>query len=674
MKKFFKDVKKPLITLLILLVCVFGCMSLADGIQKSFGKVEVTTQTMVNTDHPEDEIVYKLYKPASATATNKAPAVLLLHGYQNDHETDDAYAIELSRRGVVVMAIDEYGHGKTQTSMIDRGYVNHKVSWTYGTKQDGQDYVEISGQYRYKLLMNFSNLSFFLDKYSKDSDGNSVVDSSMGGIVAYANLASLPYVDNTKLGISGHSMGTWASWSVAAAYSGTEIMPKATILQCGELFTKDAYDSENIKFNNVLLLTAVWDEFNYFRDYEKTSVQEAMIKSDLNSEFLGVNKDLCEWNKTFGNFGDGTARRRELLKTNHRLTTHNHSGLKTSLDWFNSSLGFKSTIDNSKHVFQYKGLLVLVSMFAGIASMFALLEILLKKVPFFAKCVQKLPVERDSYRVKTGWKWWKGAIITILISGLTYPFMTQLGHGLLPLPEGVFRMTIGNGFLSWYGLLILVMLGTTIIPFIKSKKKEVPMDYVDLGMARPEHSKKFDWALLGKMALLASLMALFMYAQVVLCEAIFQLDFRYIWPFFKGFTFERVGQFFVYILIFVTFFILNNSKIFAQMRNKDMATPGFVGFVKCWWKNALCMVGGVLLLILLEYIPFFIGAGPGADLLFGSTFGGPFMSLMIVFVPQVIVFSVLCTYSYRRTGNIFLGGTLVAIMACWIVTGGSAIL
>lgn len=81
-----------------------------------------------------------------------------------------------------------------------------------------------------------------------------------------------------------------------------------------------------------------------------------------------------------------------------------------------------------------------------------------------------------------------------------------------------------------------------------------------------------------------------------------------------------------------------------------------------------------LLLILLEYIPFFLGFGPGADLLFSSTFGGPFMSLMIVFVPQVIVFSLICTYTYRKTGNVYTGASLVAILACWIVTGGSAIL
>ena len=67
-------------------------------------------------------------------------------------------------------------------------------------------------------------------------------------------------------------------------------------------------------------------------------------------------------------------------------------------------------------------------------------------------------------------------------------------------------------------------------------------------------------------------------------------------------------------------------------------------------------------------------AGPGADLLFSSTFGGPFMSLLIVFAPQVLIFSLICTYLYKKTGNAFVGALTVAILACWIVTGGSAIM
>jgi len=47
---------------------------------------------------------------------------------------------------------------------------------------------------------------------------------------------------------------------------------------------------------------------------------------------------------------------------------------------------------------------------------------------------------------------------------------------------------------------------------------------------------------------------------------------------------------------------------------------------------------------------------------------------MIVFVPQVLVFSLLCTFAYRKTGSVFVGALTVAVLACWIITGGSAIL
>ena len=40
----------------------------------------------------------------------------------------------------------------------------------------------------------------------------------------------------------------------------------------------------------------------------------------------------------------------------------------------------------------------------------------------------------------------------------------------------------------------------------------------------------------------------------------------------------------------------------------------------------------------------------------------------------LLVFSLLCTYIYRRTGNVYTGAFTVAAMAAWIITGGSAML
>ena len=40
------------------------------------------------------------------------------NGYQNDRETNAAYAIELARRDVVVLYLDEYGHGFSEPGRL----------------------------------------------------------------------------------------------------------------------------------------------------------------------------------------------------------------------------------------------------------------------------------------------------------------------------------------------------------------------------------------------------------------------------------------------------------------------------------------------------------------------------------------------------------------------------
>lgn len=51
------------------------------------------------------------YIPKSASAENKAPVVIVCHGWSDSAEKMDASCIELSRRGIVVISMDAYGHG-----------------------------------------------------------------------------------------------------------------------------------------------------------------------------------------------------------------------------------------------------------------------------------------------------------------------------------------------------------------------------------------------------------------------------------------------------------------------------------------------------------------------------------------------------------------------------------
>ena len=641
---------KYLLLLIIMLAASSFMMYTADSIQKDYGKVEIIESKM---NAGNGFMSYKLYKPVNASSSNKAPGVLLLHGYQNDHETCAAYAIELARRGAVVLCLDEYGHGHTKLGLIERGYVNHKVSVNYGndSETDGT-FSNISGTDRYKVLMNFSNLSFFNDKYSKDNDGNRIIDSSCGGSIAYDFLSKLDYVDNTRLALSGHSMGTWSSWSVAADYSGSAIEPKAIVLQCGELFRNSVYDNNKYHFNNVLLLQAKYDEFSYFRDY-KLNVTDDLLKDNLRFEFLGSDANNAKWNTTYGNFNDGSARRMELLYTNHRLTTHDVNGLNVALDWFDKAINLPVKVSGINAL--NKEYLVLGAMLLVLFAMIPLMNILLQFY-LFSDVVRK---KKEMPEIRN--KKFVPVLITILLSGMSFPFMSQLGHALLPLPEKIFKMTVGNGFIAWYALLIIFMLISNIFVRIRNKKNDIKND-------------KFNLPVFIGSLLLAICLVGFVYLVNFIYYKVFNLDLRFIWPFFRPFNLMRLGQFFVYLPIFIIFYMQNNKKVMRDLCADSYYKKGIFAFIRNWLYNFIVMAGGVLLVALIEYIPFFLGIGPGADVLFGSTFGGPFMSILILFIPQVLFFSIICTYCYRRTNSTYTGALVAAMLACWIVTGGSSFL
>ena len=78
------SVKRNLCLLFALVLGMFGCMSVAHGIQTNHGSVGVY-ESSIETE--VGNLTYKLYVPGSASKENPAPGVLLLHGYQNDHET-----------------------------------------------------------------------------------------------------------------------------------------------------------------------------------------------------------------------------------------------------------------------------------------------------------------------------------------------------------------------------------------------------------------------------------------------------------------------------------------------------------------------------------------------------------------------------------------------------------
>jgi hypothetical protein len=134
----------------------------------------------------------------------------------------------------------------------------------------------------------------------------------------------------------------------------------------------------------------------------------------------------------------------------------------------------------------------------------------------------------------------------------------------------------------------------------------------------------------------------------------------------------------VYLPVYAAFFTVNAGvKLYGQLRLPEIKlkrkkSPALTQLA--WWLySILVMLGGLFIIALIEYIPFFMGLGPGADLFLSSLFGGPYMSVLILLVPQFAVFFFFSTWLYRKSGTVYTGSFVLAILATWVMAGGSAV-
>lgn len=153
---------------LSLLLCLISVI-FAGAIQTDWGKVdmsEISLETQAGT------LTGYLFRPDSATPENPAPAVVASHGYLNNREMQDCNYIELARRGYVVIAMNAYGHGDSDVAR-----------------------AEFSG----------------------------TQEVASGGMIEFVRyLATLPYVDQTRIGVTGHSMGGGYTVTTMHYFTGLE--------------------------------------------------------------------------------------------------------------------------------------------------------------------------------------------------------------------------------------------------------------------------------------------------------------------------------------------------------------------------------------------------------------------------------------------------------------------
>ena len=259
--------------LILGLVLILGGSYLASAIQTSGGVVLKDVRFAGDDGLTQSGL---LYVPKSATAATPAPAVLASHGYINTREMQSPFAIELARRGFVVLAMDMVGHGYSDGAV--------KLG-------PGQD---------------------------------------LGGPAALRYLQSLPFVDKTNIGLEGHSMG---GVPIATAAASQPDGYKAIVFEGSTPAFLGAQTPPNL--HNLAVVFGQYDEFAPLMWGEPKG--SLVANSKKLAKVFGVEGPVLV-GKIYGAIGDGSARVLENPPVTHPWEHFSRAGVGGAVDWFQKTL------------------------------------------------------------------------------------------------------------------------------------------------------------------------------------------------------------------------------------------------------------------------------------------------------------------------------------------------
>lgn len=586
----------------MLISCIFTSL-----IQTDFGKVTIKEINWI-TDNGYSMNAW-VFIPDTATAENPAPAIVTSHGMFNNKGFQDLNFVELARRGYVVLAQDMPSHGD-----------------------------------------------------SDDVDG--YAGTMMGMYESVKELARMPFVDSTKIGITGHSLGGMScNLSVTLDnYAQTPLIAAVLLNSADGTYTDDDGNFTNVYgTRDVGIIAGQYDEW-FFDDVDANG-NATLPKDYINNKnaqsilYFGedpTGKELRQANTIYTDTVDGQEAIRVIYNPAiiHPWSHFSYRSTVGTIEFFQTALGAPNAIDPTNQIWQWKVVSNVIGLAAFFTFMVALTLVLVKK-PFFAELSQEQDVAPRAIN-RAGKLWFYGSLLLgMIFAAVTYfPILGGLSSAS-GYVSGISQSS-PNGVSTWAAACGLFTILSMVVSYYAYGKKN-GVDLADTGL-------KITVKKLGKTILLAAIVVAVTFGLVFLADYFFMADFR-IWVLaVRAFKVEQLGITFApYAFLFLVYYVANS--VAANCFNYNVI--GVKNGRGRWVNTLLVALAAVLpavVLLLLQYIPYF----SGSDLIWPQyNMYGVWLFPMLVMLPGSVVVSRIV---YRKTKNPYLPGIIcglmVAIISC----------
>ena len=625
-----------------------------------------------------------LYKPDGVSSEDPRPTIITTHGYLNSAEMQDAAAIELSRRGYVVLALDMYDHG-------------HSIN---KTKFDSSDaFFSFWPNSIYDTVQHMYEKDYVL----KDEAGNGIIavaGHSMGGFSS--TMAMIKDENDFKeSGIrkihAGLTMGSDFSWT-----SYLEVTPKVATASHGPRI--------------VGKVAAHYDDF--FFDAAATKSGETVVYKDyVNSKpgkiFLG-NPNNLESGKMYNTQRGG----KRVIYTPREIHPWNHFSATTTskqIEFYNTAFaGYRSAnqnlagLDSGSQIWFYKELSEFVALI-GFFLLFIPLTSALLKMPFLSNAKTNLKgITTGPKKLGNKFIYWIVILIGSLLPAYFFPaLMSKSGPGMKILK--IFALVVIAISVIWFIIKlmreknnkmnavksepVLLLITSSLLYWILASAPNIfklgnyfnePTTNQILYWAMVvtgvisiitivyySYNKKFrnielkqygikeSWKTICAALVTATISVTIGYLVLFVVDALFKIDFRFWTWAVKTFEFGHFVAALKYAPFFFLYFYITGITINSN--------TNYMNKLKGYLTAVFSIVGGLVIYLLLHYGKLFIDGQ--------ALWPAQALSSILLFalVPTLIVATIYNKYLFKKTGNVYTGAFLNTFLMTMITVANTTL-
>mgnify|MGYP001350629892 FL=1 len=600
--------------LFICIGIIFIASFFASIVQTSFGSVNIQLKKL---ETPNGQtLVYDLYKPKLADSSNKVPFIVVVPGFQRSKEALSNIAIELSRRGFAVALIDPYAQGMSSSSTT---------------------------------------------RYAATDQGY-----GMFALVDYAYEGNFDFVDTSKIGSTGHSMGGNAAIR-GADYFGKEAIKLNTkskldsVFVSGYVLTLRDDILKNSK-SNMGISYALYDEGafrNELKGWDAANMEIAPESLRVINNILEKDSqiDRVELGKYYGSKDDNNLRVIFNEKLLHPFQPYNKEATANQINYFDRVFGFPNKLEPNDQIWQFKELLTLINMVVSLIMLIPLTRMLLQ-INFFKEIIKPLPDALPVQSKRSKIVFWIIFFISASIACITFIPMVDIAKVLFADAANreltwFFPQRMNNSVMLWAALNGTIGIVIFLLSFYFFGKHH--------GVKKKSWGLKVSKKELTKTIILGILVFSIYYGILFINYFIFHIDYRFWFMGVRVFQSEMLLVLLMYFPLFFIFFFSNSLRVNGSMRFKNQSewqSRLIAGFA-----NSL----GLILIIVIQYVTYaFTGT------VYWTT---NWLSVNLLFgiVPMMFILPYFNRIFFNMTGRVYLGPIITCLIFIMILSTNTVI-